>query len=75
MSELARKTANMLDMLPANEQQLAYEMLKRIVLAWDPDFTKLPPAEAQALREAEAEIERGETVPADAIDWDAEPIK
>ena len=75
MSELARKTANMLDMLPANEQQLAYEMLKRIVLAWDPDFTKLTPAEAQALREAEAEIERGETVPADAIDWDADPIK
>ena len=71
MSDLAMKTASMLDMLPAPEQKLAYEMLKRIVLAWDPDFTKLTPAEAAALREVEAEIARGETVPDSAIDWDA----
>ena len=48
------------------------EMIKRIVLAWDPDFTKLTPAEAEAPREAEAEIARGDTVSDDAIDWDAE---
>lgn len=72
MSELAQKTATMLDMLPDQEQQLAYEMLKRIVLAWDPDFTKLTPAEADAIREAEAQIERGETVSDDEIDWDAD---
>lgn len=71
MSELALKAAKMLDMLPADEQELAYEMLKRIVLAWDPDFTKLTPAEAQAIQEAEAEIARGETVSDDAIDWNA----
>ena len=69
MSELAQKTAKMLDMLPATEQQLAYEMLKRIVLAWDPDFTKLTPAEAEALAEAEAEADAGETVSHDAINW------
>ena len=72
MSELAQKTASMLDMLPDQEQQLAYEMLKRIVLAWDPDFTKLTPAEAEALREAEAQIARGETVSDEEIDWDAD---
>ena len=72
MSELAQKTALMLDMLPVQEQELAYELLKRMVLAWDPDFTRLTPAEAQALKEAEAEIERGETVSDDQIDWDAE---
>lgn len=69
MSELARKTAAMLDMLPKEEQALAFEMLRRIVLAWDPDFTKLTPAEAEALTEAEAEIKRGETVSHEAIDW------
>lgn len=62
----------MLDMLPASEQQLAYEMLKRIVLAWDPDFTKLTPMEAEALRQAESEIERGETFSDSEIDWDAD---
>ena len=72
MSELAQKTASMLDMLPEHEQRLAYEMLKRIVLAWDPAFTKLTPAEAAALRAAEAEVQRGETVSGDAIDWDAD---
>ena len=41
MSELARKTASMLDMLPHDEQKLAFEMLKRIVLAWDSDFTRV----------------------------------
>lgn len=72
MSELAIKAASMLDMLPQSEQELAFEMLKRIVLAWDADFTKVTPAEAAALDAAEAEIARGETVPDDAIDWDAD---
>ena len=72
MSELAIKAASMLDMLPQAEQQLAFEMLKRIVLAWDADFTKVTPAEAAALDAAEAEIARGETVADDAIDWDAD---
>lgn len=72
MSELAQKTAVMLDMLPQAEQQLAFEMLKRIVLAWDADFTKVTPAEAAALQAAEDEIERGEVLRDDEIDWDAD---
>ena len=69
MSELAQNAAKMLDMLPAAEQALAYEMLKRIVLAWDPDYTKLTEEEANTLAAAEAEVARGETVPHDAINW------
>ena len=60
MSELAQKTAAMLDMLPEKEQTLAFEMLKRIVRAWDSDFTRLTPSEAVQVAEAEREIERGE---------------
>ena len=71
MSELAEKTASMLDMLPVAEQQFAYEIMKRLVLAWDPDFVKLTAAEAEAVEKAEDEIARGETVSDDAIDWDA----
>ena len=72
MSELAQKTAAMLDMLPDTEQKLAYEFVKRIVLAWDPDFTKLTPAEAAAVEKAEAEFLSGDTVPDGAIDWNAD---
>lgn len=72
MSELAQRAASLLDMLPAQEQELAFEMLKRIVRAWDADFTRLTPAEAAALEAAEAEIVRGETVSDAEIDWDAD---
>ena len=53
MSEYAQKTAEMVNMLPESEQTLAYELVRRIVLAWDPDFTKLTPAEAAELHDAE----------------------
>ncbi len=66
MSTQAQQIAAMLDMLPEQERNLAFEMLKRIILAWDPDYTKLTPSEAAALEEAE---ESG-YVDADEIDWD-----
>ena len=42
------------------------KFLSKLVLAWDPDFTKLTPEEAQALSEAENSgfIDESE------IDWD-----
>jgi hypothetical protein len=30
-------------MLPADKQRFAYEFIKKLVLAWDPDFTKVTP--------------------------------
>ena len=44
-------------------------LIKRMVLACDSDFTKLTPAERQRLELAEQEIEAGETVSHDEIDW------
>ena len=43
------------------------EFIKKLVIAWDPDFTKLTPAERKELEEAIADPE---TVPHDAINWD-----
>lgn len=54
MSAQAQQIAAMLDMLPEQERNLAFEMVKRIVLAWDSDYTKLTPREAAELTEAEA---------------------
>lgn len=67
MSSKAMQIAEMFDMLPEQEQTLACEMLKRIVLAWDPDFTKLTPKERKELEEAEADPE---FISIDNIDWD-----
>ena len=50
----------------------AYELVRRIVLAWDPDFTKLTPDEAAELDKAEADFARGDVVSDSEIDWDAD---
>lgn len=65
MSIQAQQVAAMLDMLPEQERNLAFEMVKRIVLAWDSDFTKLTPKEAAEL----AEAEKSGYIDADEIDW------
>ena len=62
MDTLVADTASMLKELPVSEQKLAYEFVKRLVLAWDPDYTKVTPNEALALQEAEAEYKNGEYI-------------
>lgn len=66
MTKTIEQTVTMLEMLPAQEQDLALELVKRLVLAWDPDYTKLTPAERVRLEEAE----NGEYINAKDIDWD-----
>ena len=53
MTKTIEKTVSMLEMLPAQEQNFALEFVKRLVLAWDPDYTKLTPSERKKLEEAE----------------------
>ena len=69
MTAIAKQTVELLEMLPEQAQELANALIKRMVLAWDSDFTKLTPAERQRLELAEQEIEAGETVSHDEIDW------
>ena len=70
MTAIAKQTVELLEMLPEQEQELANALIKRMVLAWDSDFTKLTPTERQRLELAEQEIDAGETVLHDEIDWD-----
>ena len=62
MSTLVTDTTSMLEEIQVSEQKLAYEFIKRLVLAWDPDYTKVTPSEALKLKEAEKEYENGEYV-------------
>ena len=52
MSEKAVLVAQMVNMLPPSDQDLAFELVKKLVLAWDPDFTKLTPEEAVRVKKA-----------------------
>ena len=65
----AKEISNMVDLLPDNEQALAYELIKRMVMAWDSDFTKLTPAERKRLEEAEHDFSVGDMVSHNDIDW------
>ena len=67
MTEKTAEIIEMLDILPDSDVNLAYELVKKLVLAWDPDFTKLTPAERARLEEAENDPE---TVSIDEINWD-----
>lgn len=60
------KMIELYEMLPEKEQALAFELVKRLVLAWDPDFTKLTEKERQAYDAAKND----EYVNAEDIDWD-----
>lgn len=70
MAPIAQQIADLVDMLPEPDQVLAFELVKKLVLAWDPDFTKLTPAEREKLDQAAAEMEAGDYVPHSAVNWD-----
>lgn len=66
MSEIAMNAARMLNMLPEEDQNFAMEFIKKLVLAWDPDFTKVTPDEATEVSAAENSV----FIADEEIDWD-----
>ena len=66
MSTYATDTAKLINILPADDQKFAYEFVKKLVLAWDPDFTKITSEEAKRIKAAE---DSG-FIPESEIDWD-----
>ena len=66
MSNVAMDAARLMDMLPEDDKTFAYAFIKKLVLAWDPDFTKATPDEAAHIAAAESS---GFVNEAD-IDWD-----
>ncbi|MBR4961539.1 MAG: hypothetical protein IKY52_11640 [Clostridia bacterium] len=67
MSEIVMEAARLMDVLPDADKEFAYEFIKKLVLAWDPDYTKVTAEEAARISAAE---ESG-FVDSDDIDWDS----
>ncbi|MCI8827538.1 MAG: hypothetical protein HFE98_01645 [Ruminiclostridium sp.] len=70
MAPIAQQIAQMVEILPEADQALAFEVVKKLVLAWDPDYTKATPAEHTAMEQAVKELDAGEYVTDSAINWD-----
>ena len=66
MSNTAMEAARLIDMLPETDQAFAFEFIKKLVRAWDPDYTKATPEEARQIEEAE----NSGFVSEEDIDWD-----
>lgn len=75
MSAATKEATNLMEILPESDQNFALEFIKKLVLSWDPDYTKVTPTERNALEEAEKDIAENGTVSHDAINWDQEAIK
>lgn len=69
MTQIVQESVKMLEMLPESEQKFASQFIKRLVLAWDPDFTKLTPEEQKQLEAAEQRIDNGDYVKDSDINW------
>ena len=67
MSSIAMEAARLMDALPEADKAFAYEFIKKLVLAWDPDFTKVTAEEALRIQDAE----NSGFVDAEEIDWDS----
>ena len=73
ISEVFRMTATtqeiceMVELLPESEQELAREFIRRMVLAWDPDFVKVTADEARDIEEGIRQIESGDFIDLDSI--------
>ena len=66
MSNMAMDAARLMDMLPDEDKSYAYEFIKKLVKAWDPDFTKVTPEEEKQIGAAE----KSGFIAEDDIDWD-----
>ena len=40
MSAATKEAINLMEILPESDQNFALEFIKKLVLAWDPDYTK-----------------------------------
>lgn len=47
-----------------------FEFIRKLVLAWNPDYTKVTSVERKILEEAEKDITKNGLVSHDAINWD-----
>lgn len=59
MNTMAQETASLLELLPEKELKTVNELVKMLVRAWDPDFTKVTVEERKRIDEADKEMKAG----------------
>ncbi len=65
MSAMVMEAARLMEMLPEDDPSFVFEFIKKMVVAWDPDFIRLTPEEGHRLEQAQ----RSGFVEAPELDW------
>lgn len=61
------ETAKLLDILPDEDISIVNALIKKLILAWDPEFTKVTDKEKEMLDKSDAEMKNGEFVSEDDV--------
>ena len=70
MSENTRQLVNLFEILPENDQVMLLELTKKMLLAFDPDYTRLLPDEEANIKIALNDYEKGENIfDQSSINW------
>ena len=56
------QTAELLDILPDEDVSIINALIKKLVIAWDPDFTKVAVRESELLEKSDLEMKSGDFV-------------
>lgn len=56
------QTAELLDILPDEDISIVNALVKKLVIAWDSDFTKVTPRERELLEKTDFEMKNGDFI-------------
>lgn len=62
LKERTLQTAELLDILPEEDVSMVNDLVKKLVAAWDPDFTKLTDKERKILEKSDLDMKNGDFV-------------
>ena len=65
LKAITLQTAELLDTLPDDDISIVNALVKRLVRAWDTDFTKVTPGERNTLDKADEEMKKGHYISED----------
>jgi hypothetical protein len=70
MSNNTKQLINLYEILPETDQQMLLELTKKLLIAYDPDYTKLLPNEKSDLEEALDDLKQGVNIDdGTSIEW------
>lgn len=70
MSNNTKQLINLYEILPETDQKMLLELTKKLLLAYDPDYTKLLPDEKEDIEGAILDFKNGVNIDdGSSIDW------